>query len=237
MTDNNFKKNVIYTAIFSNSKPIDNLENFKKMKNWDYILFTNLDPNIFSNTPWTVIQTRKFYTCNVMCARYIKWIGGGIFLNSYENLIWTDAYIILNNEKEEELYNIVLKNNISFKEHPYTNCIYDECKQVIIQNKDSKYKVMINMNIFLRDNMPKKYGLIETNIIIYKNNKENKQFFKKVFEFMINKSYRDQLSLTYNIWKYNFENFTKLPYNFIQEFIRIDTYYSNSFHNMISYKQ
>jgi hypothetical protein len=133
-------KNAIYTAIFSNTKPIDNLENFTKMKNWDYILFTNLDPKLFSNTPWIVVQIRKFYQCNVMCARYIKWLGAAIYLTNYDNLIWTDAYVILNYEKEDELYNLLIKNNIVFKEHPHRNCIYEECKEVIKLNKDYKYK-------------------------------------------------------------------------------------------------
>lgn len=244
-------RNAIYTAIFSNSKPIDNLKSFEKMENWDYILFTNLDPKLFSETPWTVIQVRKYIfgnqdsntsnTSNVMNARYVKWLGG-FYLNSYDNLIWTDAYIVLNKEKEQEISYLLnninnnINNNIIFKEHPHRNCIYEECKAVIKLNKDTKYKVSINMSIFLKDNMPKNFGLYETNIIIYKNTKENREFFKKVFEFMINKSYRDQLSLTYNIWKHNFKNFIGMPYESIQQFIRLDSYYSSTSHDLLSYR-
>ena len=230
--DEKKERNVIYTTVISTKNAIDIPKNFEKMKNWDYILFTNLDKNIFSNTPWTVVNVNKEFPCNIMSARYIKWVGNEL-LNSYDNLVWIDAYIILDNEKEEEFNNIINSNNIVFKEHPFRKCIYDECNAVIVHNKDTKFKVSINKGIFIREKMPKKYGLIETNIIMYKNTTENREFFKKVFTFMVNKSHRDQLSLTYNIWKYNFKNFKKLPYDYIKSFIKSINY--SNLHNMSHY--
>lgn len=220
--EKNENENVFYTAIFGNNIPIDKPEKFDKLEGWDYILFTNFDPSLF-DTSWTIIKVEKSFDCNVMCARNIKWNGHPI-LEKYKKIIWLDAYIKFKKEKKKELdklYYIMNKNkkDIIFKKHPVRICIYKECDEVVRAKKDTLEKVNINKSILKKEGMPMNYGLAETNIIIYNNNKEVKEFMQKVFNFMIRKSYRDQLSLTYNIWKHKFNKFMFLDYLNIENFI------------------
>lgn len=221
MNDEN--KNAFYTAIFGNKIPIDKPAFFEKIPGWDYILFTNFDIEIF-DTSWTIIKVEKSFDCNVMCARNIKWNGHSV-LEKYNKLVWIDAYINFKHDRINDLnyiYNIMNKNskNIIFKTHPKRNCIYKECDEVVRAKKDTLSRVSINKNFFKKEKMPVNYGLAETNIIIYNNNQETRDFMKKVFDFMIGKSYRDQLSLTYNIWKHSYhKKILFLNYNFMETLI------------------
>jgi len=215
-------ENVFYTAIFGNNIPIDKPEKFDKLDGWDYILFTNFDPSLF-DTSWSIVQVDKSFDCNVMCARNIKWNGHPI-LEKYKKIVWLDAYIKFKKEKKKDLdklYDIMNKNkkDIIFKKHPVRICIYRECDEVVRAKKDTLEKVSINKSILRRERMPVNYGLAETNIIIYNNKIEVRDFMKKVFNFMVGKSYRDQLSLTYNIWKNKFNKVMFLDYLNIENFI------------------
>lgn len=214
-------ENVFYTAIFGNNIPIDKPEYFDKIEGWDYILFTNFDPSLF-NTSWDIIKVDKPFDCNVMCARNIKW-NGHESLDRYKKMVWMDAYVkFKKNDKELcQIYMMLEKNNkdIMFKKHPKRNCIYRECEEVIRAKKDNVINVSLNKNVFIRDKMPVNFGLFETNIIFYNNKKNIRDFMKIVFEFMIGKSYRDQLSLTYNIWRHRFKDYMSLNYVDIQSLI------------------
>ncbi len=216
----NKNKKAFYTAIFGNYLPIDNPKQFEKIDGWDYFLFTNINPSFFY-TSWNIINIDKTYTCNILNARNIKWNGHPL-LNDYDTLIWMDPYLEFNIQKISEFNKLLSKYShidIIFKKHPFRSCIYEECNTVIQLNKDNSINVNKNRDIFLSEKMPYHYGLIETNFIIYNNNKTVKDFFNKVFLFMIDKSYRDQLSLTYNIWKHSFNNHIILNYSDIQQFI------------------
>lgn len=215
----NENENVFYTAIFGNNVPIDKVEYFDKIDGWDYILFTNFDSSLF-NTSWTIINVEKPFDCNVMCARNIKW-NRHPYLDKYKKIVWLDAYVKFKKENAKELLQIyhMMENNkkdIMFKIHPKRNCIYRECDEVVRAKKDTIKNVSVNKNVFIRDRMPVNFGLYETNIIFYNNKKNVREFMKCVFEFMIGKSYRDQLSLTYNIWRYKFKDYMSLNYLDIQ---------------------
>lgn len=211
-------ENVFYTAIFGNKIPIDNPGFFEKIPGWDYILFTNFDPSLFK-TSWTIIQIDKQFNCNSLSARNIKWCRHST-LDHYKKFIWIDAYIKFK-DNPLTLYNLMSKynKNIIFKKHPARTCIYKECDEVVRARKDTLKNVLINKNIFINEKMPKNYGLMETNIIVYNNDNNVKDIMKKVFDFMVEKSYRDQLSLTYIIWKNSFKDFMVLEYKYMENFI------------------
>ena len=112
--------------------------------------------------------------------------------------------------------------DIIFKRHPVRDCIYEECDAVVKYGKDTNDKVEKNRQA-LRSNpnkMPYHWGLIEANIFIYKNNVEAKSLLHKVFDFMVDKSWRDQLSLTYILWSENTTNYIIDDYKVLNPLIK-----------------
>lgn len=213
-------KKAFYTAIFSEINPIDNPKTFLKIPEWDYILFTNLDFKKFS-TSWSIITINKPFDCNIMSARMIKWSGHDL-LKDYDILIWLDGFLHPRVENQVQWENYLLQLNsydILFKKHPLRDCIYDESIAVIRYHKDKAERVAINQKVFEINQMPKKWGLMETNIIIYKNNISTRELLHKVFVFLQDKSYRDQLALTYILWKNQYNNYKIINHSDISEIV------------------
>jgi hypothetical protein len=204
------KKCCFYTAIIGdNNKMIDIPKLFTKLYGWDYYLFTNIDKKEF-NTSWNIININKEYSCNKLTAKFIKWKKHEI-LKEYDIIIWIDGYLIPNiiNSYYFPIYIKMLDNySILFSKHPYIDCIYDECNNIIKYKRDSIENVNKNRIVFMNENMPKKIGIPNSNVIIFDNKNEELHILcSQIFDFMIDKSFRDQISISYILWKNNYKKY------------------------------
>lgn len=192
-------KKCVYTCISGN---YDTLKPINQEVGWDYICFTDMD---IKSDYWDIreIPDELSDLSPVKKQRMIKLLPER-YLSDYDVTIWIDANVTLI-KSITDFYNIYKTNApISLKLHPNRNCIYDECDACIRLKKDTVDNINEVKERYKKEGMPEKYGLYETNIII----RDNRDF--RVAELMNmwanevrEHSHRDQLSLTYCMWKLN----------------------------------
>ncbi len=104
----------------------------------------------------------------------------------------------------DKLFAIINIRNadILIPEHNLRDCIFEELEAVKKVKLDDEERLQKVENYLLANNMPKSYGLNETNIMY---RKHNVTFIKKImnewWNMIENYSKRDQLSLSYVLWK------------------------------------
>lgn len=202
----NFKlgTRTFYSALFTDkNKPCDKIQSFNRIDNWDYILFTNLD---IKSDSWTVIKIDLPDPNYIISAKMVKWLSHE-YLSEYDIVYWMDAYCIFNNDKKEILERTVLRLEKSLvplfiKEHPSRDCIYDEADACLEYKKIDK-NTHTQVIKFLEDHkVPRHYGLYETNSMLkINNNKTVIKIGKELIKVLKELTYRDQLILTYILFK------------------------------------
>jgi hypothetical protein len=212
-TDFRFGSRTFYSALFTDkNKPCDTIQSFERIENWDYILFTNLD---ITSDSWTIRKIELPDPNYIISAKMIKWLSHK-YLSEYDIVYWMDAYCLFNNTKKEILENNVLKLETAqlplfIKEHPSRNCIYDEV-DACLEYKKIDLDTHTNVIKFLnKHNAPRDYGLYETNSILkMNNNKIVMQIGKELIDILKKLTYRDQLILTYILFKHKIKNLVTL---------------------------
>jgi hypothetical protein len=94
---------------------------------------------------------------------------------------------------------------ISMGPHFSRKCIYDELSACLKFEKDDPGIMKEQINLYREDGFPENYGLFENNIIYREHLDENViKIMNGWWWWIKNYSRRDQLSLTYILWKNNF---------------------------------
>jgi hypothetical protein len=199
-------KCTVYSALFSDkNKPHETLQTFERLPGWDYILFTNLD---LKSDSWTIRKIELPDPDYVISAKTVKWLSHE-YLPEYDIVCWIDAYCKINNDTESILTATVKKLQNSktgvplfIKKHPVRDCIHDEVGACVAKHKislDMYYKVS---DFLKKHKMPRHYGLFETNLILkYNNDPGVIRICKDVIHYIKTLTYRDQLVLTYVLFK------------------------------------
>lgn len=191
-------KRLIVTIIIGNyDVPCDN---FEHVDGYDYILLT--DRPIKTKSWKNIIADFKTggYLSNTKKQRYLK---THLFekFKDYDLVAYVDGNININ----DDLYEYIEENkdySITFKKHPIRDCIYDEIRTCFSISKETKEICQIAYFRYSKEGYPKKNGLFETNIILFKPKADRidilfNDWWKEIFRF----SKRDQFSLNYVIWK------------------------------------
>ncbi|GMO53922.1 MAG: hypothetical protein Ta2G_12590 [Termitinemataceae bacterium] len=98
----------------------------------------------------------------------------------------------------------VVMFNMLIPIHFERDCIYNEADAVSFSNYDLEININKMLDFLRKENFPSHYGLNETNIIYRKHNtKEIISMMDMWWTFIENYSKRDQLSLSYVLWKHN----------------------------------
>ena len=197
---NKSNKIIIYSALFGN---YDTLKPINKQKQFDYILFTDI---LFNKTNWTLLKipaiVKNMKINDVKKQRFIK-LHPHLFFKNYELSIYIDTTFILFGNMTEFLERLLTpKFDIYIFEHPDRNCIYSEVLAVIYYKKEKKDIAFKIKNRYKKLKFPSHFGLSENCLIVRKHNKKNCIYLmEKWWEQIKNFSKRDQLSLSYVLWK------------------------------------
>lgn len=201
--ENNYngEKIAIYTVNIGGYDTI--LQPVVKEENVDYFYVSDKKPNNLGK--WIWIDANKYLknvnTTNVKKARYIKTHPHLIF-NDYKYSIFIDGNIRTITDITQFVKKINKNTKIAIHPHPYRECIYDEAVCCKNSGKGNSKVIDNQMKIYKKEGMPQKFGLFETNVVVREHNNE---VCKAVMEGWWNeieeKSERDQLSLTYVLWK------------------------------------
>jgi hypothetical protein len=200
-------KKCIYTYIIGD---YDTLAEPKHVSlGWDYICVTDND-DIVSDV-WKIIKPCKEHMDimiskrrSTMCKiEYFKYV------NDYDTVIIIDGNVEININLDEFInkYKFNKQYDIALLKHPQRRCIYQEARTVITLKKDNKEHVEHHVDYLKSNNMPSLYGLCETCVMIINNNNKTYQLFTKwAKDYMSLPSIRDQLTLTFTLYKFKEEH-------------------------------
>lgn len=139
---------------------------------------------------------------NTKISRYYK-THPQVLFKKYKHSIYIDANLTI--RKSLVLwYNIYSQNNdfLIFK-HPDRECLYDEAKECIVQNKDNEETINKQIARYTQEGYPKKNGLVMANMIYRKHTPEINKLCESWWKEIKKGSKRDQLSFNYVLWKSN----------------------------------
>ena len=98
--------------------------------------------------------------------------------------------------------NKIGKSGIAIFRHPERNCIYSEAVACAVRNADNFNGIYTQVTDYLNEGMPYHFGLFECTILIRDNsNPICRKIMLDWWNEVFNRSYRDQLSFTYCLWK------------------------------------
>ncbi|WP_462381122.1 rhamnan synthesis F family protein [Pseudomonas sp. Marseille-QA0892] len=143
----------------------------------------------------------------IMAARRVK-SSAPCHLQGYRYGIWVDANVLIRRSLRPYLDLAEANPNVPIFgiPHPVRSCIYEEAEAVVEHGKANQEKVEEQMIRYAAEGFPKKYGLIETNFLLFN---LSHPLTPKIFELwaqeLESKTHRDQLSLNYVLWKLNAE--------------------------------
>ena len=157
---------------------------------------------------WKYIDANKYIKqqglTNVKKARYLK-IHPDLFFKDYKYSIFVDGNIRVVGDISYLVNFINKETKIATHAHPYRDCIYDEAVRCKKSGKGNPKVIDKQMNEYMKEGMPKGFGLFETNVVVREhNNPTCKKIMKLWWNEIESKSERDQLSLTYSLWKNGF---------------------------------
>ena len=196
-------KKVIYSAMIGG---YDNIPFIKKVKGWDYVMFTDMSESEFpKNSNWEYRKANLgFGKTNTLVCRYYK-THPHEFFSKYEESIWIDANISIKSfdDIEKRIKKLKLKEiKVASCEHSERDCIYDEIEAVLFYKKDIKKNTNKIFNYLKKAKYPAHNGLFETNFLWRQHN--DKKIIKLMNDwwfFIKNYTHRDQLSFNYILWK------------------------------------
>ena len=201
---NKIKKNskVVYTSITGG---YDTLKKPLFMApDWDYICFTN-DKIDTTQSAWQIRPIPIENECNTRLSRYVKLVPHNV-LQEYDYSVWIDASIQIKSHFITQRADELIRDDriLSLPLHSSRNCIYDEANVCISINKDNA-DIIGRQVAFLRDEgFPENYGLYGNCIIFRQHNNPNLQKIgEEWWNLLLRYSKRDQLSLSYLLWKNN----------------------------------
>jgi hypothetical protein len=170
-------------------------------------LTDNLSISNVDNSAW---QIRPLFFDKLDNIRNQRWhkIHPHILFPEYKKSIWLDANInVLKKDIFDDIDKVIDQSRlISIAQHWERNCIYDEFIECMALGKDEEAVMRKQENLIRSFGFPEKYGLFETNIM-YRDHHNYRviKIMKDWWWWIENYSRRDQLSLTYVLWKHKLE--------------------------------
>lgn len=169
-----------------------------KLEGWDMICFT--DDKDLKSERWQIEVIPEEFTTNLgpkKTSRLFK-ILSTVFLRDYETTVYIDGNVTILDDPSR----LINKDfPIQVMEHPTRNCIYSEGLAVERLHLEPKDIITSQMNDYIKEGMPERFGLGQNCIIIRNNTEETFNVENTWWQEVKKKSYRDQLSLMYALWK------------------------------------
>lgn len=219
-----------YTAVFGTpGQRLDTLGLMKPPVGWDAFCFTN-QPELQANG-WTIIQLPMEQATPVLQAKFIKWNSHKL-LEDYDVAVWLDAYLAPNLSSTNLLQQWIpqaytAKAAIVHRKHDARNCVWDECKAVVDSKRDTPEHVDALKRRLTSANMPKQFGLFDTNMMIrFHKLKACQDISDAVWSSLQIDTHRDQLVVTPVYFTKGFKSYATVSLQ--QAFDRSGTHIRNS---------
>lgn len=189
-------RRVIYTAIVGGYDEIEQPSAIDE--NFDYIIFSN----DYQESRVGVWEIRKIPYENKDKTRVARWVKthSHLLLQEYQYSVWIDSNISIMQNGAYHLFDELYEKGVLVSSfcHPLRDCIYDECLEIGLRNKDS-FSVMNPYIRYLKCNhFSRHQGLCETNCV-YRAHQNPRviHFCTEWWNIIDTYSKRDQLSFNF----------------------------------------
>lgn len=202
------KKNniVIYTAIYGE---YDEIVEQPKLKDVDFILFTDNKEYLNKKTMWKIVTLDKFNKFSSrMKSKYPKLMAHEVLDTKYKYSIWIDGNMLIKNKRfVKDHLQTLTENKIALYIHNDISpraCIYEEAEYCKDFPKYKNQPIMEQVKSYRKEGFPEKNGLWAGGIIVRDMRnlnviKINENWWQENLKW----TYQDQLSLPYVLWKLN----------------------------------
>lgn len=200
LNNKNNNTKVVYTCLTGNYDKLK-LQEYLDYS-YDYVCFTdNINLLKLKNFgAWTI---KPLFYCELDNHYNNRWhkTHPHILFPEYESSIYIDSNIIfLNDSIYKQLED--KHTSICIPKHYRNDCIYDEIKYAVSLNKITKDECKLLIDYLEKQSFPKHYGLNENNVIYRKHNDPKiVKLMEEWWTFIKEYCKRDQLSLSYVLWK------------------------------------
>ena len=204
------KKVAVVSALFFTDK-IHIPETITKLKEWDYILFTNDKEKITDkNAIWDIREIQPYRNDYKYGLKHIKWMTH-LYLPEYETIIWTDCFFIPNHEKINEMNEII----DHIHNYPCTPIFMRaEKSKNVNENIDWCYnhnltdlKMKKRSKLYLKNKgfeIENDHSMYSSSVVIKSNQNEKlKQMSEELFLLINNICFQDQYWLPYLFKKHS----------------------------------
>jgi len=171
---------------------------------WEYVCFSDsLSVRDGKIRGWE-IRTLQFAESDPI--RNQRWhkLHPHILFPEYELSLWVDGNVdILDSGVFDDIGKAVREGRtMAASRHPMRDCLYDELDACVLLRKDDAGVMRRQIDLMRRDGFPTHHGLFETNILFRRHHDADvKKAMEDWWWWVSNHSRRDQLSLTYVLWK------------------------------------
>jgi len=190
-------KKIVYTAIVGNYDKLIPIR-AEYRKGWELRCF--VDQVNFKSDIWKIIEVARCGLSNLALARKIKILSNS-FVRDGDISLWIDASmeVIASLNDYAALFP---KEDFVAVSHPDRKCTYDEMDACIVHKRAYPEKIDIQRKKYLEMGFPRNYGLIESQVLLRKNNPQitalNNLWWQLLVEF---ETWRDQVTLPLALWK------------------------------------
>lgn len=150
---------------------------------------------------WDRTTPEYFHADTVKQQRLIKIQACHRYEKKYEYSLWVDGNITPLVNPFELIRKYLNNTDIAFFPHPSRCCVYQEARAVNELGLDESERVNEQVNRYLAEGMPVAFGLPETGVILRRHTPLVREFEDIWALEVMNGSHRDQLSVSYALWK------------------------------------
>ena len=230
---------IIYTAISRNKDHLKKIVNREQ----DITYLAYLDDETLQQTPTDILESYdkilplndgEYRNNDVMRPKYHKLHPPSSDVNVLT--LWVDGSISIKPDvsMSEFIHEHLIYQDMALFEHPLRKCLYLEAAECSILDKDDKSIIGEQVLGYLEEKMPRAYGLAECTIILRRTTMRTHYLNTIWWKEICNKSFRDQISLPYCLWKSNL-TYTKIP-GTVQDKNRHVAFKGNKWFNFIDHE-
>jgi hypothetical protein len=170
---------------------------------WDYLCFSDVGLCSAVWQPRTLPAHSPSASCAKRIASWCKIMHHVCVPEDYDVCVTIDGSMQINTELDAFLAEVWSDDaDLAIARHPARDCLFDEAKVVVDLGFDHPAVVESQMKRYAKAGFPHGYGLFGTRLMVKNSRSPRLRAMCQVWaEEMLGGSRRDQLSLTYALWR------------------------------------